>query len=107
MKWWLAIPLTIALIAISSLLTEAWNLPFAWIMIISTSSWAAFDSSKIKLVQFKSALSYKPITLFLALCFLWVIGFPWYLVVRHRIKSGNAVLRPDPNLHTGILSRGI
>ena len=104
MRWYLAIPFSCALLYATMLLSGLLNFNLQWFLLLGTALWAAVDSSKIKLSQYKSAMPYKPVTVFLVVCLLWIIGFPWYLAVRHRIKSGKGVLREDPNSHSGILS---
>jgi hypothetical protein len=107
MRWWLAILFTLFLLAVTSELS-LWlgSLP-TFVTVIGTALWAAFDSSKIKLAQYKSAMPYKPVTVFLCVILLWIIAFPWYLAVRYRIKAGKAKLRENPTAHVGILSHGI
>jgi membrane protein YdbS with pleckstrin-like domain len=62
-------------------------------MVLGTALWAAIDSSKIQLKRYKSGISYGPVVLFIAIVFLWIIGFPWYLAMRYKIKTGTAVLK--------------
>ena len=57
-------------------------------MILASGIWAAIDSSKIQLRKYPSGISYHPVILFLAVSVLWIIGFPWYLAVRYKIKKG-------------------
>ena len=66
---------------------------FGWFIVLGTGIWAAVDSSKIRLKRYKSGISYGPVVLFLGFVLLWVIAFPWYLIVRHKILSGTAVLK--------------
>jgi hypothetical protein len=63
------------------------------LMVLGTSLWAAIDSSKIQLKRYQSGISYGPVALFLGCVFLWIVGFPWYLIMRHKIKTGTAVLK--------------
>jgi len=63
-------------------------------LVLGSSAWAAVDSSKIQLKRYQSGLSYGPIGVFLGCILLWIVVFPWYLVVRSRIVSGNGVLKP-------------
>jgi len=65
------------------------------VMILGTSLWAAIDSSKIELRKYQSGISYGPFVIFFAIAFLWIAGFPWYLIVRYRIKVGTATLKND------------
>ena len=90
---WIAIFITIGLSVACGVIYKLTKLDFSWIMIIGTAIWAAIDSSKIQLKRYKSGISYGPIILFLGFVFLWVIVFPWYFVVRYKIKNGMAVLK--------------
>ena len=62
-------------------------------MVLGTALWAAIDSSNIQLKRYKSGISYGPVVLFIACAMLWIVGFPWYLVMRYKIKQGKAVLK--------------
>jgi NhaP-type Na+/H+ or K+/H+ antiporter len=65
------------------------------IMILGTALWAAIDSSKIQLKRYKSGISYGPVVVFLCFVFLWIVAFPWYLIVRNKIKAGTATLKDE------------
>jgi NhaP-type Na+/H+ or K+/H+ antiporter len=65
------------------------------IMILGTALWAAIDSSKIHLKRYKSGISYGPVVIFLCFLFLWIVAFPWYLIVRNKIKTGTAILKDE------------
>ena len=69
------------------------SISLGWFIVLGTGIWAAIDSSKIQLKRYKSGISYGPVVLFIAIALLWIIGFPWYLVMRYRIKTGTAVLK--------------
>ena len=69
------------------------EVPLTWFMVVITAVWAAIDSSKIHLKRYKSGISYQPVVLFLGVLLLWVVAFPWYLIVRHKILTGTAVLK--------------
>ena len=58
------------------------------IFFVVSSMWAAWDSSRLKLVRYNTGLSYKPLLLFFLMVPIWYVSFPWYLVVRARIKAG-------------------
>jgi hypothetical protein len=107
MKAWLAISLTLVLLA-SALFLERHGVQNAhWIVIVATAGWAAGDSTSIKLSEFKSPIPYKPLTLFAAIALFWIVGFPMYLIVRYQIKNGRRAVRDKPLQHIGFLSRGI
>ena len=62
-------------------------------ILILSSIWAGIDSSKIELKKYKSGISYGPIVLTILCLALWIVAFPWYLVVRSKIKDGKAELK--------------
>jgi hypothetical protein len=66
---------------------------FGWFIVPATGIWAAIDSSKIQLKRYKSGISYGPVALFLGFLLLWIVAFPWYLILRYKIKTGTAVLK--------------
>ena len=84
----MALLITISIMGIAGLFAATVWKGAMWIAILGTSLWAAVDSSKIKLSTYKSQIASGPITLFIGCVFLWIIGFPWYLTVRHNILSG-------------------
>ncbi|MCH2383080.1 MAG: hypothetical protein MK290_10245 [Pedosphaera sp.] len=63
------------------------------IFILLSSIWVGIDSSKIELKKYKSGISYGPIVLTILCLALWIVAFPWYLVVRSKIKDGKAELK--------------
>jgi hypothetical protein len=93
-----AIMLTIALLLLTSFIRfdiAGQSVSLTWIMVLITAIWAAIDSSKIRLKRYKSGISYGPVVLFLGFMLLWIIAFPWYLIVRHKIQTGTAILRDE------------
>ena len=91
-----AILLTVTLILLTSffgLNIAGKYFPLSWFMILGTAIWAAIDSSKIQLKRYKSGISYGPVVLFFGIALLWIIGFPWYLSMRYKIKTGTAVVK--------------
>jgi low affinity Fe/Cu permease len=90
---WMAILLTIALLGACTVIYRLTGFDLSWIMVIGTAVWAAIDSTKIHLKRYESGISYGPVVLFFGFVLLWFIAFPWYLVVRHKIKTGVAPLK--------------
>ncbi|MBI3551435.1 MAG: hypothetical protein HY077_02855 [Elusimicrobia bacterium] len=80
--------LSLVLAFIASFLTNLTNLPILYLLILSTASWAAWDSTQIKLREYNSGIALHPVGLWIGIAMLWLIGFPWYLTVRYRIKKG-------------------
>jgi hypothetical protein len=95
MKTWIAILFTIGLIAVCLAISVLIGFDLTWIMVPATALWAAIDSSKIHLKRYKSGISYGPVALFFAVALLWFIGFPWYLAMRCKIKTGTAILKDE------------
>ena len=93
MRWWLAIAFTLCLVAGSVGVFLGTGFDPTVIVVVGTALWAAIDSHAIKLKRYQSGLSYGPIVLFIAVALIWIVGFPWYLIVRHRIKTGRAELK--------------
>ena len=93
-----AILLTLGLFVLCAALDSVFPFHVTWVMVLGTSLWAALDSSKIQLKRYKSGISYGPLVLFLACALLWIVGFPWYLVMRHKIKTGAAVLKESADI---------
>jgi hypothetical protein len=93
MKTWIAILFTIGLLAACIFISPLIGFDLTWLMVLGTALWAAIDSSKIKLKRYKSGISYAPVALFIACVLLWIVGFPWYLSMRYKIKTGTAVLK--------------
>jgi hypothetical protein len=95
MKTWIAILFTIGLLAADIVISALIRFPLTWFMVLGTALWAAIDSKKIQLKRYKSGISYGPVVLFIAIAFLWIVGFPWYLAMRYKIKTGTAILKDD------------
>jgi hypothetical protein len=95
MKTWIAILFTVGLLVVCGIISALVVFPFAWIMVLGTALWSAIDSSKIQLKRYKSGISYGPVALFFGIALIWIIGFPWYLAVRYKIKTGTAILKDE------------
>jgi hypothetical protein len=95
MNPWKAILLSVGMLCVCAMIPAPVGTYFAWLMVLGTSLWAAIDSSKIHLKRYKSGISTTPTLLFFACALLWIVGFPWYLVVRHKIKTGTAILKEE------------
>jgi hypothetical protein len=61
-----------------------------------TSVWAAFDSSSLRLREYTTKLAAHPVVLAIEMLLLWIITFPWYLVVRSKIRAGQLDKRERP-----------
>ena len=94
MKTWIAILFSIGLLAACIAIYVLIGFDITWIMVIGTALWAAIDSSKIQFKKYKSSITtVGPVLLFLGVCVLWILFFPWYLSMRYKIKTGKAALK--------------
>ncbi len=101
MKPVFAILTTLGLLVVCIGITSITQFDPTWIMVLATSLWAAVDSLRLRLKLYKLGISYSPVVLFIACALIWIVGFPWYLAVRHKIITGTAVLKDSsPPAHT-------
>lgn len=88
MVGFVAFILSVVVVVVASMLEKATGLPVVWAMILATASWAAWDSNRIHVREYKSGVALHPVGLWFGVALLWIVGFPWYLAVRYRIKAG-------------------
>ena len=69
------------------------GISFGWFIVLGTGIWAAVDSTKIQLKRYKSGISYGPVVILICFVGLWIVAFPWYLILRYKIKTGTAILK--------------
>jgi len=62
-------------------------------VILASAAWAAWDSHQIKLARYRSFISHGPFGLFVVVGLVWVVAFPWYIVIRQKIRTGTFVER--------------
>lgn len=86
MSWWAAISLTFLLLTVTVVAEGGTGLPVTILMVLGTALWAAFDSNRIDLRRYKSGVALGPAALFFGIALIWIVGFPWYLIVRSRIN---------------------
>ena len=95
MKTWIAILLTVSLTACCALILELTSVNLCVPLIVGTSVWAGIDSARFGLRRYQSGISYSPVVLGVLCSIFWIVGFPWYLSMRHKIITGTARLRPE------------
>src|SRR5438876_5967975 len=64
--------------------------------ITATSAWAAVDSSRLQMREYKSQVSAHPWVLFTAMLGAWIVVFPCYLVVRSKLAEGLLPKQSEP-----------
>jgi hypothetical protein len=62
------------------------------LFIIGTSIWAAKDSADIRVWEYDTEFN-SSLSIFIGMSLLWMVAFPWYLVMRSRILMGRTVKR--------------
>ena len=72
--------------------------PLVIVSIFGTSIWAAVDSARLDLQEYRTKIAVNPLILFNAMYLLWFILFPWYLVVRSQIRAGTLPRRETPDI---------
>jgi hypothetical protein len=105
MKWLLAIFITAGLLAACYVISAFIYFDLSWILIGTTSLWAAIDSKKIGLYRYKLGISCRPVVLFCCCYLLWVFIFPWYLWARFKINAGEVDLKEELPDNAGAFKR--
>lgn len=59
-----------------------------YLVILGSAIWAAVDSSKLNISQYKSSFCKAPWQVAVGMLLLWIVIFPWYLTFRSKINSG-------------------
>jgi hypothetical protein len=73
---------------VASLLPQFTDVPNIWLLILGTAAWAAWDSTRIHIRDYKTTMASHPVVLFSGIVLLWGVFFPWYLAVRYHITHG-------------------
>jgi len=64
---------------------------FPWMpaLLITSAGWAGFDSVRLRFRQHRHCEAFHPVVLtgVIGSC-LWPVTFPWYLLMRRRIRAG-------------------
>ncbi len=92
--WLVAIVVTAALLGVSWLVTRVVQTghPF-FILVAVTSLWVAWDSARVRVRRYKTQMANEPMMM-LFMCFtLWILVFPWYLIIRQGIRQGFVPLK--------------
>ena len=55
--------------------------------------WAAWDSARIGLLRYRSQMANDPVMVLCMCCMLWLLFFPWYVVIRQGIRRGLVPLK--------------
>ena len=94
---WITGVLVTAVLALLTAIAHAF-IPTWWsgFIVIGTSSiWAAWDSSRIGLHRHKSQMANEPVVVLFMCVVFWLLCFPWYLIIRQGIKRGLVPLKPS------------
>ena len=91
LKWWQAILITLALLIVMLVGIFAVGNYFPVLVVVGTAIWAAIENSKLKLSQYKSGLN--SLLMFIGCCLLWIVVFPFFLVLHSKVNNGVAELK--------------
>lgn len=83
-----AISVGLLLVFLFLLIWDRQLAPLITMLIVTISLWAAVDSHRIGLRNYRTRLAVNPILLFNLMYLLWPVVFPWYLVICSRIGDG-------------------
>jgi hypothetical protein len=64
------------------------GVPLVWPMVLLTATWAAWDSTRIRIREYQTGVALSPVSLWLGMALLWIVVFPWYLAARYRFQKG-------------------
>jgi len=92
----LAIPFALMLLVVASALSAVVEAPaLPALVVIGTALWVYFDAKKLGLARYRTGLLNPEVTT-IGCFMMWIVAFPWYLSVRHKIKNGQMPLRTPP-----------
>ena len=97
MKWYWAILFSVGMVVAACAGSYVVGFNLVLLLVLGTAFWAALDSSRIQLINYRSVIAYSPIILFIGIALVWIVGFPWYLAVRYKIKN-NLIERKEDQI---------
>ena len=88
-SWIVSVLVTAALLGLSWIVGQSLRTWYASLIVIALSSiWAAWDSGRIRLQHYKTQMANEPFVVFFMCLMLWILFFPWYVIIRQGIKRG-------------------
>ena len=72
----IAFIISLALVVVAAMAGNATKLPLIHLLILGTATWAAWDSTQIRLREYKSGVALHPVALWFGIALLWIVGFP-------------------------------
>jgi hypothetical protein len=79
---------SVALVVVAAIAQDSTGLPLVLLLVVGSAVWAAWDSSQIRLRDYKSGFSNEPVGIALGILLIWIVAFPVYLSKRYRISQG-------------------
>src|SRR5215467_11530378 len=96
MHWIAVVALSWLALGASVVLSILTDFPWAPALVIASAGWAGFDSARLRFREHRPCEAFHPVVLtFVVGGCLWPVTFPWYLVMRRRIRAG-ALSRERP-----------
>ena len=87
-QWFGALAASCALLAAATSLGNQIHFNATWPFIFATACWAAWDSRKVRLQEYRSGIAASPLMLWFGVMLLWIVAFPLCLVARRQIQAG-------------------
>jgi hypothetical protein len=89
MHWLAVVALSWLALGASFVLWSLSGLPWTPALLIASAGWAGFDSARLRFRQHRHCEAFHPVmlTAVIGSC-LWPVTFPWYLLMRRRIRAG-------------------
>ncbi|HVP59608.1 MAG TPA: hypothetical protein VMT11_03570 [Myxococcaceae bacterium] len=94
MHWLGVVALSLMALAAAAAVQQLTGVPTGRLMVIASSGWAAFDSMRLRFRHHRDCEAYHPLIVYLLVGQLWPVTFPYYLLLRRRIRRGTLVAVP-------------
>ena len=90
LSWWVAVLIALAIIMLFGMMVSYFDEKagggLGLLFSLAFGIWAGKDAKRINLYHYRTHLPVRSMGVFMF--FLWIVAFPWYLVVRSKIKAG-------------------
>ena len=94
--WITALLVTLVLAVLTAIVAALIPTWWSGFIVVGTSSiWAAWDSSRIGLRRYKSQMANGPVVVLFMCVVFWLLCLPWYLIIRQGIKRGLVPIKPS------------
>ena len=89
--WLIALAATLGLFAVSLFASSGLGVMLG--IVVASALWAAWDSARMRVQLYKTQMANEPVMILFMCVMLWIIMFPWYVVIREGIRRGLVPLK--------------